>query len=93
MSAPGEWWCEAYGPPADGVPVESWPRCFLSADPAARSCASAQACGEQVAAERVRVHGAIHDAAADGDPIAAYLAEAFPTPDGILSGEEPPDGP
>ena len=78
-----DWDCEAYGPPPDEAAAASWPRCFISQTD---RCPSRSICAHVVAAERRRVHARIHELAAAGDETAAYLAEAFPTPDGLLGG-------
>lgn len=80
------WWCEAYGPPAQGVDAAAWPRCFLGADPAIRQCASAQVCADVMTAERARVFDRIQQGAADGDSVMAMLAEDLTSPDELLGG-------
>lgn len=85
MTAP-EWWCEAYGPPADGVDAEAWPRCFLGADPAERHCADARTCTGAMGSERRRVFDRIQQGAADGDRVMQMLAEDLTSPDQLLNG-------
>ena len=78
-----DWWCEAYGPPEPGV--VDWPRCFVSQTD---QCGSARVCAHVMAAERRRVHQRIHEMAAAGDETGKFLAEAFPTADGLLGGDQ-----
>lgn len=80
------WWCEAYGPPQDGVEVAAWPRCFLSADPARRRCELPEVCAEVMADERRRVFEVIQRGAAEGDEVALLLAEGVHSPDDLLGG-------
>lgn len=91
MSAPGGWWCKAYGPPAEGVPAERWPRCFLSPELGGRRCEIEAVCVEVMASERSRVFSRINELAVDGGEYAEVyrdLAEHFPTPGTLLGGEE-----
>lgn len=82
----GDWWCEAYGPPEDGVPPESWPRCFLAPDTALRYCLNATVCSATMTAERRRVFDRIHELADEGDEIGAMLAADLTSPDELLGG-------
>lgn len=75
--------CEAYGPEA----AEFGALCFVSA-PNSRSCASLDECHELMQGERQRVFRAIREKAAAGDPVMAYLAEEFASPDQILGGDD-----
>lgn len=82
------WWCEAYGPPDPDVPVDAWPRCFLSPAPGSRHCDSLEYCAGQMAHERAQVFARIQAGAAAGDPVMLALAEDFPTPESLLGGAD-----
>jgi hypothetical protein len=85
------WWCEAYGPPQEGVPADRWPRCFLSPDVGERRCASAEVCTDVMASERSRVFSRINELAVDGG-VYRYLADEIPTPGSILGGPDADGG-
>ena len=76
------WTCEAYGP--DGVDVGAV--CFFTGQLHHRICGSQDECSRRMAAERQRVFDRIHEAAAAGDPTAAFLAGEFTSPDQLLGG-------
>ncbi|MFI7608877.1 hypothetical protein ACIBTV_27705 [Micromonospora sp. NPDC049366] len=79
------WDCLAYG---SELPPEVGALCFV-ADVGARVCRSQDECREQLGGEQRRVFRRINElAAAGGDPVMAYLAEAFPTPDRLLAGDD-----
>lgn len=84
------WWCEAYGPPPDGVDPTAWPLCFVNTD--GRRCSAPSVCAHTMSAERRRIYGRIQEDAAAGDDVAAYLAEHFPTPGTLLGGGDDPGG-
>lgn len=79
-----EWDCEAYGP--EGTKIDAL--CFVAGDLGERVCASAAECAEQMAAERVRIHGRIHELAATGDDVWVRLAGEFLSPEQLLGGDD-----
>jgi hypothetical protein len=82
----GDWSCTAYGPEA----AEVGAICFV-AQPGTRKCADQDECREVMTGERQRVFRAISEKAAAGDPVMAYLAEEFASPDQILGGDDSGD--
>lgn len=84
MSAGDDWPCEAYGP----VGLEIGALCFFG-DPAdTRACPDPAGCHTRMTLERKRVFRQIRMGAANGDPVSAILAEAFPTAESLLGGTE-----
>lgn len=79
----GDFDCEAYGPEGR----EFGALCF-TAGPGERSCQSPGECHAVMDAERMRVFRRISEMAAAGDPVAAYLAGEFTSPDQLLGGAD-----
>lgn len=77
---PEQWACEAYGP--EGIDIGAL--CFF-AEQDQRACISRAMCSLSMNAERNRVHDRIRELAARGDPVGAYLAQEFTSPDQILN--------
>jgi len=80
----GQWDCGAYGPEGRAAGA----LCFVAGEPGTRACASPAACRQVLSAERQRMFSRISELAAQGDPDAACLAEAFPRPGMLLGGDD-----
>lgn len=79
-----QWDCDAYGPGAS----ELGALCFISQH--SRICPSLERCKQTMAGVRETVHARISHLAREGDEMAEWLLQEFPTPDELLGGDMSP---